>query len=392
MKLFKAGESHGAAMVGMLIGVPEGIPVDENRINNALKERNLAYGRSARQKAELDEIALITGVSDGVTIGNNLAFVIKNNVRTTSETDCVALNAENRSGCKNAKNECPSYKSKSCDCGLPPLTELRPGHADLPGVVKYGLKDARNIAEGSSARNTCLDVAAGEVALSMLENLGVSVAAFVRSVGDCSDNGEYSFNAVKDCKSPFFSPSEEFSDKFRTETDRVRELGDTVGGVVELRVKGIKAGLGSYKCENRVNGAIAADLMSVQAVKGVYFGVSPFNKGLCGSEYADKLISDKATVKVETSNSGGIDGGMTNGAEIVVTVGIKPIPTTKKGVPSVDVFGNACLSAKERADITAVFALCPILKARIALTLCNCIINDLGGDSLKNIAERYSEL
>ena len=384
MKLYKAGESHGEAMVGILTGVPSGIPVDENRIAKALAERKNAYGRSVRQQAETDE-TLITGVIGGLTIGNNVAFVIKNNVRAVCAKD-------DESPCEDKicrQNDCNNRHCAQSGSGLKPLNNLRPGHADLAGMVKYGLPDARAVAEGSSARNTCLDVAAGEVALSMLDSLDIKVTAFVRSVGLVKDETVYDFGRVSHVTAPFFSADEERRKMFKDEVDRIKNSGDSVGGTIEIRVKNIKPGFGGYTAENRINGAIARDLMDIQAVKDIKFGLK--NASECtGTDYADRL-SFSAARKVLTSCSGGIDGGMTNGAEIVITVGVKPIPTTAKGVPSEDIYGNECVSARERADTTAVFALCPVLKAKIALTLCDAITQSLGNENMNDIIERYNK-
>lgn len=370
MKLYKAGESHGALMTGMLVGVPSGICVDVNKINADLKLRNEAFGRSERQLAENDELAFITGVYGGVTSGNNISFAIKNRVRSA----CVYSN-----GAEEASEE------------LPLLTELRPGHADLPGTDKYRFSDARPIAEGASARNTCIDVAAGGIALSMLSALGISVVAFVRSVGNARDDGVYEFKNIK-AAPPLFSADGRFDQAFKNETLYAKEKGDSVGGTLEIRVDGLKSGFGSYTAESRINGAIARDLFGIQAVKGVFFGKNPFADGLYGTEYADRLDFKNGKIKPTTSNCGGIDGGMTNGGELVVTVGVKPIPTTKAGVPSVDVFGKKCVSARERADVTAVFALCPVLKAVVALTVADAVCQRLGSDNLNDILARYEEL
>lgn len=385
MKLYKAGESHGEAMVGILTGVPSGISVDNNKIASALAGRRNAYGRSVRQQAETDE-TLITGVIGGLTIGNNVAFVIKNNVRAVcakdDETPCDQ-NICSQSDCSNQR-----HSAQNVNGGLKPLKNLRPGHADLAGMVKFGFSDARAVAEGSSARNTCLDVAAGEVALSMLDSLDIKVTAFVRSVGLVKDETDYEFERVSQVAEPFFSADEEYQKKFKSEVDRIKNSGDSVGGTIEIRVKNIKAGFGGYTAENRINGAIARDLMSIQAVKDIRFGLK--NASECsGTDYADVLSF--AEHRVLTSYSGGVDGGMTNGAEIVISVGVKPIPTTAKGVPSVDIYGNECISSRERADTTAVFALCPVLKAKIALALCDAITQSLGNEKMKDIIERYNK-
>lgn len=369
MKLYKAGESHGEAMVAVLTGVPSGIAVDEQKINDELRVRSTAFGRSARQQIEKDELALLTGTHRGVTSGNNMAFVVKNAVKTA----CVY-----------------SENGEQCGEALPPITNIRPGHADLPGLVKYRLDDARSVAEGASARNTCLDVAAGGVALAMLKMLGISVKAFVRAVGGVKDCADYAFENIN-AVAPLFSADGGFDEAFKKETLRFTEKGDSVGGTVEIRVCGVKAGFGGYTAESRIDGAIARDLFNIQAIKGVYFGLNPYDGMPCGSEYADEIIYGEDGKKSLTKKSGGIDGGMTNGGEIVITVGVKPLPTTRLGVPSVDVFGNPCISARERADTTAVFALCPVLKAVVAMTVADFICQSLGYDNMKDVCERYQK-
>lgn len=370
MKLYKSGESHGKFMVGILTDVPYGIPVDENQINLLLKQRNAAYGRSARQKAENDELFYMSGVTDGVTIGNNVSLIIENHVRKTEVYSCE--------GCEQGKNHAE-------------LTQFRPGHADMPGAVKYGLKDARVVAEGASARNTCLDVAAGGIALSFLRELGVKITAFVRGVGNEKDDENYRDINEESVCAPFFTPSSVKREAFKNAVDKAAFSGDTLGGEVELRVSGVKCGLGGYVAERRVNGVIARLLSEIQAVKGVYFGANPFC-GLSGTEYADKLEYKDGRFFAATNNCGGIDGGMTNGGEIVVRVGVKPLPTVACGVPSVNSDGEACVSDRERSDVTAVFALCPILKCTLALGLAQTIMQSTGGDSMKVIASRYAEL
>lgn len=369
MKLYKAGESHGEAMVAVLTGVPSGIVVDERKINDELAARREAFGRSERQRIEKDELALFTGTYCGVTSGNNMAFVIKNSVKSA----CVY-----------------SENAEQCGDAFPPITRIRPGHADLPGLVKYRLEDARSVAEGASARNTCLDVAAGGVALAMLKMLGISVAAFVRSIGEVRDCSDYAFEKIK-AAPPLFSADGSFDEAFKEETVRFIEKGDSVGGTVEIRVRGIKAGFGGYTAESRIDGAIARDLLNIQAIKGVYFGMNPYDGLPCGTEYADEIIYGESCKKSLTERSGGIDGGMTNGGEIVITVGVKPLPTTRIGVPSVDVSGNPCISARERADATAVFALCAVLKAVVATTIADFICQSLGYDNMADICERYQK-
>lgn len=368
MKLVKAGESHGKFMVGILTDVPAGITVSENGINTLLNQRNFAFGRSARQAIESDKLNAITGVRDGITIGNNVAFIIENSVSGDYGRMMDAFNADLTQG---------------------KLTAVRPGHADLPGVNRFALGDARNVLEGASARNTCLDVVGGAIALEFLKQLNVSVCAFSRSLGGIIDNKDYNFEQVSNVDAPFFSVNKNFESEVKNCVELCERRGDSVGGSVEIRVKGIKPGFGCYVSEKRVNSLIAQHITQIQAVKGIYFGKKPFGGEFC-SEYADKVEISGNNVVIATSNSGGIDGGMTNGGEIIITVAVKPIPTTKHGVETIDIKSKkTSVSAKERADITAVFALCPILKSVVALALSEAVCERLGCDNMQNIVKRY---
>lgn len=370
MKLIKAGESHGKIMMGILSDVPNGIKVFEEQINFALSERNFAYGRSERQAIERDKIDFITGIRNGETIGNNVGIVIENAVHGDYGDMMGEFNADLSKG---------------------ELTAVRPGHADLPGVNRFLLNDARNVLEGASARNTCIDVVGGVFAINMLAELGIELSSYVVALGGEKDCNNYSFEQTKSVTAPFFTANKEFEKNCKEIIENALRTGDSVGGSVQIRVKNIKQGFGSYVGEKRINSVIARHIMQIQAVKGVYFGIFPFN-GNFGSEYADSVeFLDRVTIT--TANSGGIDGGMTNGGEIVITVGIKPIPTLKRGVETIDIkSGKKCISAKERADVTAVFALCPILKSVVALSLSEVVSERLGCDNMQRIIERYKVL
>ncbi len=374
MLLVKSGESHGKAMTGILTDVPAGIPISEKEINMFLRERNGAFGRSERQHREKDKLFLLSGVYNNRTIGNNVALIIKNSVRTgftAQQTDGVFLDATD---------------------DMPPLTNFRPGHADMAGTLKYRFDNARFVSEGASARNTCLDVAAGAIAISFLNQLGIEITAFVRSIGTYTDTKEYSFENLSKIKTPFYTPDKTNIANFKAAVCDAEKNGDTLGGKVEIRVKNIKIGFGEYIAQKRVNALIAQHIMQIQSVKGVLFGNGILNNLTLGTNYADQIVYTPDGYKTTTLNSGGIDGGMTNGGELKILAEIKPLPTTKKGVISVDVNGEQCVSAKERSDITAVFALCPVLKSTVALALSQTICDRLGYDNLTDIKNRYNAL
>ena len=372
MYLVKAGESHGKAMIGILCDVPVGIKVNKKDINALLNERSFALGRSERQLIENDEINIITGIRNGLTIGNNVGFVVNNSVYSSYEKGMDAF---------------------SCDTDSLKLTAVRPGHADLPGVCRAGLNDARNILEGASARNTCLDVVGGAVSLAMLGELGIKIGVRVRSLGSVVDSAEYDFSQLLKASSPAYSINENFISSCKQLIEKAKQNGDTLGGVVEIVVSPIKKGFGFYTAEKRANSVIAQRLMDLQAVKGVYFGENPFDFSGFGSDYHGTIKNKNGEFLVDNSLSGGIDGGMTNGDYLKISVAVKPIPTTKKGLESVDIqTGESVLSAKERADITAVFAICPILKCTVATALTQIITERLGLDNMTNIVKRYADL
>ena len=372
MFIVKAGESHGKAMVGILVNVPAGINVDKAKMNALLKERSFALGRSERQKIERDKVSLITGVRNGITLGNNVAVVIKNAVAKDYDSVMDAFCA---------------------DTSSMQVTALRPGHADLGGVCRCGFSDARNVLEGASARNTCIDTALGAIAISMLESLNIKIAVRVKALGSIVDDKDYSFEQLLNCKAPAFSQNKAFASKCKKEIESAKEQGETLGGSVEIIISPIKPGFGFYAGEKRVDALIAQLLMQLQAVKGVYFGENPFEITKSATQYLGSITKGENAKLTTNSCTGGIDGGMTNGDYIKITVGVKPIPTTKKGVPTLDLAtGENCVSAKERADITAVFAICPIVKSVVALALTEAVCERLGCDNMQAIKDRYDRL
>lgn len=371
MFLIKAGESHGKAMVGMLCNVPAGIKVEESFINSLLLGRSKASGRSVRQNFENDKIDFITGLRGGITLGNNIAFMVKN-----------AANRE----CEDIMGEFSADTSQ-------PITKIRAAHADLPGLKRTGFDDIRNVMECSSARNTCLDVIGGGIALSMLDMLGIKISAFTRSLGGARDRNQYDFEDIKGVESPYFSINNKFINECKEELKKAENLGDTLGGSVEVMVKGLKVGFGSFVAEKRVNGAIARLIENIQSVKGIYFGENPFEFAKMGSDYVGEVKKTENDFVCLNSKSGGISGGMTEGGIINFTVAAKPIPTIKKGVDSCDYrTGEPCLSPAYRSDTTAVFALCPILKCVTALAITEIISERIGCDNMENIIKRYNEL
>lgn len=376
MKLTIAGESHGKAICGILTNVPSGIKLDENHINSILAERNGAFGRSERQLFENDKIEIISGVRGGYTLGDNLSFLIKNAAHEERLADMDVWDTSESARARNAK------------------TAPRAGHADLSGLLKFGFNDITDVSEGASARFTCAFTAGGAIALSFLNALGIEIEAGVCGIGDYDEFFTPSFSTVKKAKPPLYLINDEKTESVRAFVKQAENRGDTLGGKVVISAKNVKAGFGSYVCEKRVNGLIAALLMQMPAVRGVYFGDNPFNNPT-GIERADLIgYNENAGGFFRFSNhSGGIEGGMTNGEEISVTVAIRPVPTLKRETETADYISKNTVAAfSPRSDVTAVFAACPILKCMLALALSEAVCDRLGCDNLADIKERYDKL
>ena len=276
------------------------------------------------------------------------------------------------------------------------LTRVRPGHADLTGVIKYAQTDARNILERASARETAIRVAAGGVYKQYLAALGVEIGGYVKEVCGVKDTGRYAFNELAKAKTTGLGMLDERAE--RQAEEKIMELkksGDTAGGVVEIRVKGLKSGFGSVMTyAEKLDARLAAALMSIQAVKGVEIG-----EGFATSEKSGKDIHDEIFYEKErgyyrvTNRAGGIEGGMSNGEELVLRIAMKPIPTLMKGLRTVDYnSGEAATAASERSDVCAIFAMEIIAEAVVAQVLADVVSERLGGDTLAEVQERYARL
>ncbi len=372
MKLTIAGESHGKAICGVLSGVPAGLKLCENQINSLLSERSSAFGRSSRQLFEKDKIDIISGVRGGYTLGGNISFLIENVAYREHVEDMDVWQ---------------SFKKQE-------ITAPRAGHADLSGVLKYGFSDISNVSEGASARSTCAIVAAGAIALRLLDELGIKIAAAVSGIADYSDDSSFDYASVEKACAPMYLLDASYNSSVEKSVSAAKKLGDTLGGKVVLAAKGVKAGFGGYSFEKRVNGLIASLLMQMQAVRGVYFGDNPFTCSN-GLNRVDKIEYEKSRGGFYRSanHSGGIEGGMTDGEEILITVGIRPIPTLPAGVETTDLITKKkVLAASPRSDVTAVFAACPVLKSLLALALTECISERIGCDNLADMKVRYIAL
>jgi chorismate synthase len=337
--LSTAGESHGPALVAILTGLPAGLVLDRAAIDADLRRRQQGYGRSPRQQIETDEVEVLAGLRHGRTLGTPLALVVRNQDHKNWTWGMSPWPPEGE----------PTGK------GTKPVTLPRPGHADLAGVLKYGHSDVRDALERASARHTAVHVAAGAVAKALLAELGISVAG---SVAD--------------------------EEGLRRRVDEARAERDTVGGVVEVRARGVVPGLGTYAVkEERLDGRLAAALMGIQAVKGVEIGDGFALAELKGSEAHDEIRPDR---RRDTNRAGGIEAGVSNGEEIVVRAAMKPLPTLMKPLASVDLeTGEPAQALVERSDVAAVEALAVVAEAAVAWELARAAKEKFGGDAVGDL-------
>jgi chorismate synthase len=340
LTLTTAGESHGPALVAILAGLPAGLALDRGAIDADLRRRQQGYGRSPRQQLEQDEVEVLAGLRHGRTLGTPLALVVRNRDHKNWAWGMSPWPPKGE----------PEGK------GTKPVTLPRPGHADLAGAQKFGLEDVRDALERASARQTAVSVAGGAVAKALVAEIGIAVRGEARAEAGADE----------------------------TEVDEARAERDTLGGVVEVRAQGVPPGLGSYATkEERLDARLAAALMGIQAVKGVEIGEGFKLAGLRGSEAHDEIVRDERGVHRTTNRAGGIEGGVSNGEEIVVRAAMKPLPTLMQPLASVDLrTGEPAEALVERSDVSAVEALAVVAEAAVAWELARAAREKFGGDAL----------
>jgi chorismate synthase len=340
LTLTTAGESHGPALVAILTGLPAGLVLDREAIDADLRRRQQGYGRSPRQQLEQDEVEVLAGLRHGRTLGTPLALVVGNRDHKNWAWGMSPWPPEGE----------PEGK------GTKPVTLPRPGHADLAGAQKFGLEDVRDALERASARQTAVAVAAGAVAKALLAEIGIAVRSEARAEAGADE----------------------------VEVDEARAERDTLGGVVEVRARGVPPGLGSYATkEGRLDARLAGALMGIQAVKGVEIGAGFELAGLRGSEAHDEIVRDERGLHRTTNRAGGIEGGVSNGEEIVARAAMKPLPTLMQPLASVDLqTGEPGEALVERSDVSAVEALAVVAEAAVAFELARAAREKFGGDAL----------
>ena len=376
MRYLTAGESHGPRLTAIIEGVPAGLPLTADYINAELKRRQGGYGRGARMKIESDQVEITSGVRHGLTMGGPITLNVTNldhqkwlEIMSAADVD---------------------EKKK----GLRKITKPRPGHADLVGGMKYRFDDLRNSLERSSARETTMRVAVGAVAKRLLEEIGVGVANHIVTFGgidiDVPDNLTVAEIKEIAAQSEVSIVNPEKEEEIKAYIDQIKKDGDTIGGVIETVVGGVPVGLGSYvQWDKKLDAKIAQGVVSINAFKGVEFGVG-FEAGrLKGSQVMDEILwSEEDGFTRRTNNLGGFEGGMTNGQPIVVRGVMKPIPTLYKPLMSVDIETHEPYKATvERSDPTALPAAGVVMESVVATVLATEVLEKFSSDNLEELKD-----
>jgi chorismate synthase len=372
-----AGESHGPQLTVIVTGMPAGVRLDRERINRDLARRQHGYGRGGRMKIERDEADVVGGVRGGETLGSPVAIVIRNR------------DFDNWQGAMDP------WEVDAAEAQKRRVHAPRPGHVDLIGGMKYGRRDLRDILERASARETASRVAAGAMAKELLRAFGIELRSGVVSVGAAGDP-EYAATwdelVAVDDESPLRAVSREYEPAMIAEVDRAREAGETLGGTIVVAARGVPIGLGSYvQWDTKLDGRIGQAILSIHAVKAVAVGDGVAGARRLGSEVHDPIYFDDARGYHRTSNrAGGLEGGVTNGQDVVVRAFMKPISTLRRGLPSVDIETRETHRSQwERSDVTAVPACGVVCEAMLAIVLADAMREKFGGDSLDEMRRNY---
>ncbi len=381
LRFLTAGESHGPGLTAIIEGLPAGVPLDQRAINVQLKRRQRSFGRGARMKIEQDEVEILAGVRKGLSLGSPIALFIKNldwvnwqDVMSANPAEIVPEKEEARK-----------------------LTRPRPGHADLAGGLKYRQADLRNVLERASARETAARVAVGTVARIFLEKLGCRVISHVVQIGSVAVNSldaDYFKISELAVESPVACADSEAAGKMVREIEQAREKGETLGGIFEIICLSLPPGLGSHvHWDRRLDARLAAALMGIPSVKGIEVGLGFRGAPVPGSAYHDPIYySPRAGFYRSTNHAGGLEGGMTNGAPLVLRAVVKPIPTLRTPLPSVDFLTKEPVQAAfERSDVCVVPSAAVVGEAMAAWVLASAVMEKFGGDTFDEVRRRWEE-
>ncbi|MCH7783021.1 chorismate synthase, partial [candidate division KSB1 bacterium] len=379
LRYLTGGESHGKSLVGILEGMPAGLPINIEEINHQLYRRQQGHGRGGRMKIEKDKVMILSGIRFGETTGSPISVEVENK---DWENWQKRMNPENIE-----EKERPDQ-----------ITIPRPGHADLAGSVKYGHSDIRNIIERASARETAVRTALSGITRQFLSEFGIDIGSHVVEIQKVKSNAEFSVNEVLEeskraDNSPVRSLDPEAESKMISVIDEAKENGDTVGGRIEIVAAEMPVGLGSHtQWDRRLDGAIAGAMMAIPAIKAVEIGMGVETGRRFGSKVHDPIIKDvsKNQIKRRSNNAGGIEGGISNGQPVIVYITMKPISTLLSALDSVDLKSREEVKARvERSDICAVPAASIVGEAVLSLVLAKAFLDKFGGDHIKDVRNAF---
>lgn len=378
LRFYTAGESHGQALLAFISGLPASLPVDLAFINHELHRRQLGYGRGGRQKIEKDQAEIFAGVRHGRSIGAPIALRIENHDWANWEKILPVENSED-------------------DAPQKQLLAPRPGHADLAGSQKFNFHDARYVLERASARETAARVATGAFAKLLLQQFGTKIASHTTQVGHVKLDRKATWEEIlavsADLESPLRCIDPATQEKMKAEVDAALKAGDTVGGIFEVVAHNVPVGLGSHaQWDEKLDGRLAQAVMSIQAVKGIEIGAGITAAGAYGSEVQDEISYDKGAKRFRRSSNraGGLEGGITNGEDVVVRGYLKPISTLRRALHTADmVTKEPVQAAYERSDWCVVPAAGVAGEAMVALVLADAFLQKFGGDSLAEMRRNF---
>ncbi len=383
-RFLTSGESHGKCLNAIIEGVPAGFRIKASVINDDLARRQAGYGRGGRMKIEHDTVEIKSGVRFGKSTGAPICLEIKNK---DFENWQEVMNVEHQ--------DYPTQETlKKIEAKA--FTKLRPGHADYAGSVKYNFTDLRNVLERSSARKTAIEVAVGSVAKQILKEFGIMGFSHVVQIGNVKlDFYPKTYTLIKEKaeKSDVRCADDLTADRMRNAIDEAAQAGDTLGGKFEVIFGNLPVGLGSYVHWDRaLDGRLAQAVMSIPAVKAVEIGAGVDAASLKGSQMHDEVFVKNKTIYRQTNNAGGLEGGMTNGEALVIRGTMKPIPTMRKALATVDIKDMSPASAHfERSDTCAVPACAVVAEARVAIILVDELLSKIGGDNFVEMKAHYGE-
>ena len=380
-RFLTSGESHGKCLNAIIEGVPAGIRINEDFINNELKRRQVGYGRGGRMTIETDKVKILSGVRLGKSIGSPICLEITNkdweNWTVSMSSSDVEKTDENLSLIESVK-----------------IKNARPGHADLAGAIKYDHEDIRNILERSSARETAMRVAVGAIAKCILKEFDIDGISYVKQIGSVKSNlavnpfevlSELEYNDLRVADKNIYQ-------EMKNLIDKAKEEGDTLGGSFEVRFRNIPIGLGSHvHWDRKLDGLIAQAVMSIQAVKSVEIGLGKEVAERSGFNTHDEIFSENNKYIRKTNNAGGIEGGISNGEDIIVNASMKAIPTMRKPLNSVQIDTKENVEAHfERSDTCAVSACAVVAESMVAIVLADAMLEKFSHDSLNEMKANYN--